>query len=407
MEYCSICNISELDTSRFNKNSKYGNNLCNKHYLQLKNHGKIIDSSQPNIVINKKIYWSSEEEDILIELIEKVTPYKEIKNILNKTITAITSKVKRMNLNTKYKNSMNYKSIYQDYDWCYQKYINEGLSHDEMAKEANCKKRVIEKWCTERHRLTQEYRQINKQLNEKQKDLIVGSMLGDGHIDKRETQPIFIVSHAEDQKDYLYYKYKLLKEFCNISPTRQEPAYKEFKGKLYLCQATYRLCTRIHDCLLEYRGKTYTYLLNLMNEFSFSIWILDDGYRSNSNWELCVAEYTDEDINLALDIFKNKFDLFAKQKKDKRYLLFDANSSRKIDDILLRNIPNELDIIKNKIIEKNISKEQKILYVKYNNEYIKLHELCKNLNLNYKYIWQKLNRGGSVEEIIKQKVIEL
>jgi len=73
----------------------------------------------------------------------------------------------------------------------------------------------------------------------------------------------------------------------------------------------------------------------------------------------------------------------------------------------LKNIPNELDIIKNKITENNISAGQKFIYVQYNNEDIKLHELCKDLKLDYKYVWQKLNRGGSIEEILDKMAVSL
>lgn len=40
---CSICGISEDECSKFYYNTKYGNDLCNKHYIQLKRHGKIMD----------------------------------------------------------------------------------------------------------------------------------------------------------------------------------------------------------------------------------------------------------------------------------------------------------------------------------------------------------------------------
>ena len=390
MEYCSICGVSENDVSKFYRNGKYGRNLCNKHYLQLKTRGKITDSTKPNLN-DKRIYWTSEEENKLIELTNKLMPYKEISILLNKTLSSVNSKVNQMEIKTNYKNSSKYKAIYQDYDWCYQKYMIEGLNHKEMAKEANCTKRVIEKWCQEKHRLTQEYRQINKKLNNLQKNLIIGSMLGDGHIDKREDQPMFIEVHAENQKDYLYYKYNTLIDFCNNPPTRKDACYKNFNGKLYLCQPSYRFCTRIYDCLLEYRGKSYTYLLNLMNEFSFSIWMLDDGYRDKSNWELCVAEYTQDDINYAINLLKEKFELICWQEKDVRYIRFDAPSSRKIDKIILNNIPNNLDIIKYKITENNnIYGEEKRIYIKYKDEEILFADLCKKYNLDYKNTYRKV-----------------
>ena len=300
-----------------------------------------------------------------------------------------------------------FKAIYQDYNWCYQKYVIEGLNHNEMAKEAGCSKRVIEKWCQEKHQLTQKYRQENKTISLLQKDLIIGSMLGDGHIDKRETQPVFIVSHAENQKDYLYYKYEILKDLCSKEPSYIEGGEREFKIGIYECQPGYRICTRIYDAFKEYRNKSYTYFLNLMNEYSLSIWILDDGFRAKSNWQLCVAEYTQDDIKCTLDILKNKYNIIGWQNKDIRYLTFDAPSSRKIDEIILNNILNDLDVIKYKITENNISQEQKFLYVQYKNKNVKLHELCKELNLDYKYVWQKLYRGGSIEEVMKQRVINL
>jgi len=401
IQYCRICGVSEKDT-KFFKNGKYGINLCNKHWLQMKNHNKITDASQPDLN-DKRIYWTSEEEIKLKELVDEIIPYKEMSKILNKSPMAIRDKVSHLKLETKFKNSVNYKAIYQEYDWCYQKYMVEGLNHEDMAKEAKCSMRVIEKWCCEIHRLNQEYRQENKQLNDKQKDLIIGSMLGDGHIDKRETQPIFIVVHAENQKDYLYYKYELLKEFCNIPPTKQEARYKNFGDKSYWCQATYRACTRIQDCFLDYRGKTYSYLLNLINEYSFSIWMLDDGYRSHSNWELCVAEYTEKDINLALEIFENKFNIKGKQKKDIRYIQFNAISSRKIDEIILRNIPNDLDIIKYKITENNkLHEAEKRIYIEYNNEKILFTDFCKKYNLDYKNTYYKaFNDDQSANDILE------
>lgn len=46
------------------------------------------------------------------------------------------------------------------------------------------------------------------------------------------------------------------------------------------------------------------------------------------------------------------FGVQGHQNKDLRYVYFNAESSRKIDDIILRNIPNNLDIIKYKILDK-------------------------------------------------------
>lgn len=242
--------------------------------------------------------------------------------------------------------------IYRSYEWCFEKYIIEGLNHEEMALEANTTKRTIEKWCTEKHRLTQKYRQQNKELSKIQRDLIIGSMLGDGHIDNRTKQPIFIVSHSEIQKDYLYWKYNILKDLCNKEPSIIEEKDKIFDNKIYKSKKAYRLCTRIYDCLLEIRDMSVIELLDNLNKFSFSILILDDGYRDNRGlWQYCIAPYSKEEIDYMIKIFKEKFNIEGYIKEtDERYLKFRKNDSIIIDKIILKNIPNNLDIIKYKIL---------------------------------------------------------
>ena len=40
-------------------------------------------------------------------------------------------------VNAKY--SAQYKAIYQDYNWCFDRYINKGMSHKEMAQECGAR----------------------------------------------------------------------------------------------------------------------------------------------------------------------------------------------------------------------------------------------------------------------------
>jgi hypothetical protein len=251
--------------------------------------------------------------------------------------------------------SIYFKAIYQDYDWCYQKYMIEGLNHDTMAIEANCSKRVIEKWCAEKHRLTQKFRQINTILNNAQHNLLIGSMLGDGHIDKRETQPIFIVSHAHNQKDYLYYKYNILKPLCNIPPICKPACIHLFGDKEYSVQSQYRLCTRIYDIFNIYRNMSNLELLNNLNEYSFSIWMLDDGYIGYDSCDLCIAEYSKNDTMYIQEQLFNLFNIESTLCKDIRYLRFNKKNMSKIIKILLNNIPNDLDIINYKINNKGFA----------------------------------------------------
>ena len=82
------------------------------------------------------------KQKVEIEYIPPTTISKEF-GVDYKTIINIINKYNiKKHIN---KHDCNFKAIYQDYDWCYQKFIIEGLNHQEMDDECGVNKRVIEK----------------------------------------------------------------------------------------------------------------------------------------------------------------------------------------------------------------------------------------------------------------------
>lgn len=306
--------------------------------------------------------WTKEQEEYLEYLYSQYTPLNQVVEEINKlsginrTRTAISNKAVKLGLTSKYikPNSANFKAIYQDYDWCYEHYVNQGLNHEEMAEIAQCTKRVIEKWCQEKHHIDMYFRMQEKTLNAQQTDLIMGSLLGDGHIDKRENFPLFIISHADNQKDYLFYKYDIMKDLCEMTPTKYE-GKKQYKivDSICDCQDFYRFNTRTYYALRPFREMSKIDLMNRLNEYSLSIWMLDDGHCDEKGyWELCVPLKTDEERYKLVNILFDKFGITAINQKDNRYFRFHTDDSFKITKMILDNIPNHLDIIRDKIFSK-------------------------------------------------------
>lgn len=309
-----------------------------------------------------KVTWTKEQEEYLEELYSQYLPIKDIVKKMNnfsginRTTTAISNKAAKMRLTQKYikPNNARFKAVYQDYNWCYDHYVNQGLNHEEMAKEANCTKRVIEKWCQEKYHIDTYLRMKEKTLSQLQHDLIVGSLLGDGHIDKREEYPLFIISHAENQKDYLYYKYEIMKDMCEMTPTKYA-GKKQYQivNSLCDCQDFYRFNTRTYYSLKPFRDMSKIDLINQLNEYSFSIWMLDDGHcEEKGYWDLCAPLDADEERSTMKHMLKEKFNIEAIEQKDNRYFRFHTEDSWKITKIILDNIPNNLDIIQYKIFDK-------------------------------------------------------
>ncbi len=309
-----------------------------------------------------KVTWTKEQEEYLDELYSKYIPLNKIVLEFNKRFgtnkqrTAISSKANKLGLTKKYikPNNPSFKAIYQDYSWYYKQFVENGLNHEEMAKLAGCTKRVIEKWGQEKHRIDTHTRMQDKQLNSLQYNLIVGSLLGDGHIDKREEFPLFIVSHAENQKDYLYYKYDIMRDLCEMTPTKYigKKQY-QIMDSTCDCQDFYRFNTRTYYILKPLRAMSKIDLINNLNEYSFSIWMLDDGCcEEKGYWELCAPLDSDIERNIMKTILYDKFQITPIEQKDNRYFRFHADDSLKITKMILNNIPNYLDIIQSKIFSK-------------------------------------------------------
>ena len=286
----------------------------------------------------KKRTWTEEQERILEKCYSNRLPINDIATILNKTQSQITDKAARMGLTKKYIKSNNpkFKAIYQDYDWCYERYINRSMSHEEMAEEAGCSLRVMQKWCSEKHRLNNHTFKELKKLNDLQYQLILFGTLGDGHIDRREDQPMYIESHSIDEKDYIFWKYNILKDICNKEPVYYKEGYYNFGGdEEYLCKPYYRINTKIINQLKDIRSMSRLDKINKLNEFGFCLHTLDDGSRHNL-WSVCLAEWTDTEVELYMNICKDRFGLYCTRLKDTRYVDFTAESSKKIWTLFIK-----------------------------------------------------------------------
>ena len=406
---CSVCGDKEsIKYYIWHKGGEYHNKeLCNKHYNQLIRHGYLLDNTQSDH--QKRHKWTKDEDNKLEELYKQGLSFDEICERMGMKIGMISSRSSYLKLGDKYMRSNNpkFKAPYQDYDWCYQRYVVKGMTHQEMADECGATPRVIQKWCSEVHRLNGWTFKEHKKMSDIQYQIILFGTLGDGHIDKREAQPIYIECHALDEKDYVFWKYNQLKDLCSSPPQYYKESYASFgTDKQYLCQPYYRFETRIINQLKEIRSMPRIEKIRRLNELGLCLHILDDGSRCNT-WELCLAEYSQEEIELYIQLCKERFDLNCWQEKDDRYINFDANSSRKIDSIILKILPNDLDIVKKKILNNsNITEAAKYVYVISNNEKVGLNTYCRSHKIPYKKA-KAITDENNLSEVKENILLEL
>lgn len=344
--------------------------------------------------------WTDKDNARFIKLRKDGMKVKDLANEFGKSESAIKARIRALNLDAEYvsTHSTKFKAIYQDYNWCFDNYINKGLSLDEMANLCGAKKRVVQKWCSEKYGLNEFTFKKYKTLNDIQYEIILSGSLGDGHITKDIDAPYYIESHAIDEKDYLFWKYEQLKTCCSASPSLYKGGIKIFNGKEYQTKDSYRFNTRAIKQLGDIRDMSRLTRISKLNELGFVLHILDDGNRDNL-WTVCVAEWDESERTEYISLCSTRFGLYCHTNKDERYISFTAESSGKIDMMILNQLPNDLDIIHKKILDnQNIKEIRHDKYVISNGTRIGLNRWCHDNHINYEKSKRIMN-NLQIEEI--------
>ena len=156
-------------------------------------------------------------------------------------------------------------------------------------------------------------------LTQEQKSLIIGTTLGDGYlrIIPRRKNAFLEVNHSSNQKDYVDWKYSVLR-----SIVKSEPKLRNGNG----FRVAYRFYTR---CLLEitdlfryfYKDGKKIIPDNLeINPFSLAVWYMDDGSRSGGSLYLNTQQFSIEDQVKLQNLLLSKFDIDSNLNKDKQYM---------------------------------------------------------------------------------------
>ena len=124
------------------------------------------------------------------------------------------------------------------------------------------------------------------ELSSRQHAIIVGSILGDGMLEKRWRYPRLRFGHGITQKEYLFWKYN---EFQNLtsSPPIIVSTWHKKMAKRY---KSWHFSTRAISELMKYWNVFYSNGHKiipknigqlLIDPLSLAVWFMDDGYKRN------------------------------------------------------------------------------------------------------------------------------
>lgn len=191
-------------------------------------------------------------------------------------------------------------------------------------------------------------------LTREQKELIMGTMLGDGHIAKHGKYARLMISHCEKQKELTEYK------AYRLNPLALPIVEAIDKRKNY---KYYNFNTVTHHELDQIRSWYYTdskkivpdNIISWLTPLALSVWIMDDGTLNNRvNMRISTDSFSEKENYKLLEVLKILYDVNGKvceyQRRGNKYYYLSFN---KRNSIILSNVvrPYIIPCMKYKIID--------------------------------------------------------
>lgn len=193
--------------------------------------------------------------------------------------------------------------------------------------------------------------------DEKLNGFIIGSILGDGCLNQRTINHNFriIFKHAVDQYQYLNWKFEFLKSY-KLEEYKHITKRNFGENKPSTWQDQFYFSTISHPYFYKFSKMKIIELLENMNEMAFSIWMLDDGSINKKVCKLSCARFSPKEKEYVVKTLKNKFDINSRPYENpnndrKGYIYITSKEYLKVKNLLLSNIPENLDVIYSKFGE--------------------------------------------------------
>ncbi len=172
-------------------------------------------------------------------------------------------------------------------------------------------------------------------LNSKQRELIIGSLLGDGtmRLGKNARNVNFKVEHGLAQKEYVMWKYQILKQFVFTEPKisyRYDEEGRKYEKSWWFRTIRHPFFTEIYRKFYEgsgYRNGRKVIHEGLKKEFTplvLAVWIMDDGSFSRNRIDISTYSFSLLEVNILQGYFKDIFDIKMNyyRDRDKGYRMY-------------------------------------------------------------------------------------
>ncbi len=162
------------------------------------------------------------------------------------------------------------------------------------------------------------------EIGERQKEVIIGSLLGDAHLVKTTCGFAFRANHGIVQKDYVDWKYREMENLTNSSP-------KIYKNSCYFRTVSHPFFKILRKTFYKGRRKIVPKILEKwITPLALSVWIMDDGSRDGNQLRINSQCFSKKENIELIHILEAKLGIKATLNRDKdMFRLRIANSSMK------------------------------------------------------------------------------
>lgn len=194
-----------------------------------------------------------------------------------------------------------------------------------------------------RQKLLEEYKKTLK-LSSLQKEVLIGLLLGDGHIELSPNgkSARLKVEYSIKNTDYVEWLYQIFRNLVRMTPRKR--IINSFGGNFERCGfTTLSLPDFLSFRKLFYQTKTKIVPKNigkLLTELGLAVWFMDDGsYKSKEcrGKLICTHNFTIEEITFLCHVLKEKFGLesIPREQKDGIEIYIRASSFSRLKKLIL------------------------------------------------------------------------
>jgi len=161
-------------------------------------------------------------------------------------------------------------------------------------------------------------------LTKRQREVIVGTLLGDGHLEwqQKGKVPRLLIEHSIKQKDFVDWKYKELKSLVRTPPKIKERAVNSKVYQKYwfrtLSLSSFRF---YHHQFYQENKKVVPKLVHKwLTPLALAIWFMDDGSIKSKYHKARIINtqrFKKSDVERLISVLSEKYGVSAKLRKQK------------------------------------------------------------------------------------------